>query len=162
MPDAYCVDASSFLKIFEDYSATHQEILTGLDVLVGSNRLFTVRVVVDEVTNNINRTNLSLETWLKLNFAKIVVPEDDQLLLATLQVVRAHSDLIDENSSRLQADPFLVGAARFRDLVVVTDELPRHLRRQRGRNILHIPDVCERLGIKWLSLAQMLRIESII
>jgi len=162
MPDTYCVDTSSFLKIFEDYPSSYQLVLDGLDTLIQSDRILTVRVVLQEVAANINRNNQRLQPWLEARADRILVPEDDDLLLATLQVVRNYGDLIDVDSRRLQADPFVVGAAVYYDLIVVSDELPSHLRRQRGRNTQHIPDVCAALNINCLTLAQLLSTEGVI
>jgi hypothetical protein len=157
--DAYCVDTSSFLKIFEEYpGATRQRILDGLDALIRVGRLRTVRVVLDEV----DRHNQSLSEWVQGHKEQLLLKDDDSLLNAAFQMVRQFPDLYDSKRNRLQADPFLIGAAQINYLVVVADERPRHLRRQRSQNQLHIPDVCAQLGIRCLTLDEMLRAEGII
>lgn len=158
-PDAYCVDTSSFLKIFEEYSgSTRQLILDGLDALIRVGRLRTVRVVLDEI----DRHNQSLSEWSQVHKEQLLLKDDDSLLNAAFQMVRQFPELYDSNRNRLQADPFLIGAAQINYLVVVADERPRHLRRQRSQNELHIPDVCAQLGIQCLTLDEMLRAEGII
>ena len=55
MPDKYCVDSSSFLKIPEDYPTEIGQILAGLDRLLSNDRLQTIRTVVEEVNRNLSR-----------------------------------------------------------------------------------------------------------
>jgi hypothetical protein len=90
-----------------------------------------------------------------------MLPENDQLTHAAFGIVRQYPSLYDPRLNRLQADPYLIGAAQINYLVMVTDELPRHLRKQRSQHELHIPDVCAALGIQCLNLTQMLTVEGI-
>ncbi len=53
------------------------------------------------------------------------------------------------------------GAAELRRLVLITDEQRRTTRRQKSQNILHIPDICDQLGIRGTNLAGMLSTEGI-
>jgi hypothetical protein len=159
MADAYLVDTSSFLKIYEDYPVTHRQlILNGLDPLIQISRIRTVRVVLDEVSRN----NERLGDWLQEHKDHLLLPNDDQLIHAAFLITRSFPDIYDEKRNYLQADPFLVGAAQTYNLVMVTDELPRHLRRRRSQNERHIPDVCSELGIRCLNLSQMLTVGGII
>jgi hypothetical protein len=159
MPDTYCVDTSSFLKVYENYSVTtRQRVLNGLDALTQAARLRTVRVVLDEV----KRHNELLGEWLQGRRGQLLLPDNDQLQVAAFGVVRQFPDLFDPRLNRLQADPFVVGAAQINYLVVVTEELPSHRRRQRSQNELHIPDVCAQLGIRCINLEDLLRIENVI
>jgi len=158
MDDTYCIDASSFLKILDDYSgATRQQILDGFDVLIQVSRLRTVRVVLDEVS----RHDQHLSQWLEGRKDQVLLPDNDELLVAAFRLVHQYPDLFNPRLNLVQADPFLVGAAQLYRLVVVSDELPSHLRRQRSRNEHHIPDVCAGLGLRCLNLAQMLAAEGI-
>lgn len=159
MADAYLIDTSSFLKVYEEYPATNRgHILEDLDTLIQASRLKTVRVVSDEV----NRHNGQLGRWLLERREQLILQDNDQLLLAILGVVRRFPDLFDPTRNLLQADPFLIAAAQINNMIMVTDELPRHLRRRKSQNERHIPDVCSELGIQCLNLSQMLTIEGII
>ncbi len=62
-------------------------------------------------------------------------------------------DLVDENSERNRADPFVVALARLRGGAVVTEERARRGPTGRPR----IPDVCAHLDIECLDWFGLLR-----
>ena len=165
-PAYYCLDSSSVIKIFEDYRSFFREILVGLKRLIDAQRLFTVTFVIDEVKQKLDRANRPphpLSEWLSLNLDQILLPNDDEFLLAGIQVIRGYGEhLVDPNASYIQADCFVIGAANLWNLTVVSDERTRFNRRLKSQSVLHIPDVCDALNIRCITLAQLLAAENII
>ena len=159
MPDKYCVDSSSFLKIPEDHQTEMAKILVGLESLINDERLHTIRTVVEEVKRNLPRNGHRLGTWLSEQSAQIVIPEDDEFWLEAQKILHAFPDIFDPTLNRLQADSMIIGVAHSKRMVMVTDEQSRSNRRPKSRHILHMPDVCSRLGVRSISMTRLIEIE---
>jgi hypothetical protein len=78
-----------------------------------------------------------------------VLHEDVQR--ATGEILRGHPRLVGNGSGRNTADPFVIALACVRGGVVVTEE--------RRKNVTNpkIPDVCDALGIRCLTLVGFVR-----
>ena len=80
------------------------------------------------------------------------VPADERIQEAVRSILRDHKKLIDTRRNRSGADPFVIALALVKRLSVVTGEnLSGSLERPK------IPDVCEALGIRWLSMVELFR-----
>jgi Domain of unknown function (DUF4411) len=72
---------------------------------------------------------------------------DADVQQATSSTLAAHPKLTGVGGRRNAADPFVIGLARARNGIVVTEETPtNNLERPR------IPDVCDALGVECLNL----------
>lgn len=92
-----------------------------------------------------------LVTWikpLKSHFLRV----DDDLLHEMALIVTKYPTLIDHTSPREQADPYLIGLAKLKKGIVVTEEtlVPSNARRTR------IPNVCRDEDLESIKLIEMI------
>jgi uncharacterized protein DUF4411 len=75
-------------------------------------------------------------------------------------IVAQFPDLIEPNSRRTEADPFVIAAAKNSSLIVVTQETPKTLKTSKRRQKrTYIADVCTALSIPWISFLEMIQRE---
>ena len=85
--------------------------------------------------------------------AGLFAPLDSDLIAATMAVLHDCPSLVDPDSERNRADPFVVALAKLRGGTVVTMEK----RRRPPSTRLKIPDACEQLGVPWVDWFSYLR-----
>lgn len=108
----------------------------------------TVRAV-DEVKYELNRKDDGASRWSK-RCKRFFLPLDHDIQRATVEILAEHPRLLGVGGSgpRNAADPFVVALAQARGGTVVTQETPRNISKPR------IPDVCDAVGIPWMTLPQ--------
>lgn len=142
---AYCFDTSAWLDgwvrhySMENFPSVWDRIA---DLLRSGRGWWT-----EEVTAEIKEVDLI--EWLKPHGAA-VIPTSDVWTEASALQQRFNHELSPKGITG--ADPFVIAAARINALWVVTGEKP-----STGRP--KIPDVCNELGIRYTSLADMIRKE---
>lgn len=102
---------------------------------------------VDEVKRELARKSDEATQWAK-QCSGLFVPLSRDVQLATREVLAKHPRLLGQGGPRNGADPFVVALAYARGGTVVTQETPRNLRKPR------IPDVCDDLGVPWMTLPE--------
>jgi hypothetical protein len=106
---------------------------------------------VEEVLRELSKRDDDAHRWAK-GQAGLFLPLDEDLQIATTEILNAHPKLLGKGGGRNAADPFVIALARTcRDGVVVTEERRKNLTSPR------IPDVCDALGVRWLSLIGFVR-----
>lgn len=108
---------------------------------------------VDEVRNELAKREDEVHTWAKTQEG-LFVPLDEDIQRETADVLKQHPRLLGRGSGRNGADPFVIALASARGGVVVTEE--------RRKNITNpkIPDVCDALGIRCLTLVDFIKEQS--
>jgi hypothetical protein len=81
-------------------------------------------------------------------------PFDEEHQLALIEVQKVVS-LVDPDSDRNRADPFVVSLAKAKDGTVVSDEWPRKHKSGRPK----IPDACKQFAIPCVRLLEFLKTE---
>lgn len=101
---------------------------------------------VDEVRREVLKKDDEAAAWTKAQTA-LFVPLTREVQLATKEVLAAHPRLLGIGGGpRNGADAFVIGLAMAEGGAVVTQEVPRNIDKPR------IPDVCDAMGVTWLTL----------
>lgn len=118
-----------------------------LEVVIRAGELRCIDVVRDELS----KRDDDVSAWCRAQDDLYVALEQD-VQVATRRVLAAHPQLLGKGGGRNAADPFVIGLAIVRGGTVVTEETPRG-RIEKPR----IPDVCQALGVPWLTLVGFVR-----
>lgn len=102
---------------------------------------------VDEVKLEVVKKDDDAAEWAKAQTG-FFVPLTTDIQLAAKQVLAVHPRLLGIGGPRNGADPFVIALALAWGGTVVTQETPRNITKPR------IPDVCDAMGIRWLTLPQ--------
>ena len=101
---------------------------------------------VDEVKREIAKKDDDAARWAKAQTG-LFVPLTGDIQRATREVLAAHPRLLGIGGGpRNGADAFVIALAIAQGGTVVTQEVPRHVDKPR------IPDVCDAMGIPWLTV----------
>lgn len=94
-----------------------------------------------------------LYEWVKTR-PHFFYPLDEDIQHATQQILRdpKFQRLINTQKNRSMADPFVIAMAQVRKAVVVTEE-----QRVPNRKKVKIPDVCDVLGIRCITVVDFMR-----
>jgi hypothetical protein len=107
-----------------------------------------------EVEVELKRYDDALVRWaLDEAQADLFVEVDEEVQLAVNEILETHTALIDAESLRSGADPFVIGLAHTQKCAVVTQE--RHAKDPKNRP--KIPDVCDAYGIPCLDILDLIR-----
>lgn len=83
--------------------------------------------------------------------AGLFVEVDEPVQAAVTQILAAYPKLIDANTGRSGADPFVIALAQTNGCTVVTEEKPRSIINPK------IPDVCAALGVQCINMLAFIR-----
>lgn len=144
----YSFDTSAFLNGRRDLlpPETFPSLWERVEDMIGQGRIR----AVDEVERELAKRADEVHTWAKKQ-TELFVDLDAPLQRETTAVLAAHPRLVGRGNGRNGADPFVIGLARLTSGTVVTEERPRSITSPR------IPDVCNALGIRCLSLVDFVR-----
>jgi hypothetical protein len=81
---------------------------------------------------------------------QMFIPIDNDVQEAVNDIMTTHPDLVDENTGKSGADPFVIALARVRGLTVVSAERSKPSKPK-------IPDVCAAKGVRHITLLEMFR-----
>lgn len=108
-------------------------------------------LAIEEVFYELEKKADDLYEWVKSRPAMIVeIDEDHQARVKRL--LTQWPRLVDSKKNRSGADPFVIALAEQRGLAVVTGERPTGSLAKPM-----IPDVCEQVGVRSISLLEMIR-----
>jgi len=80
------------------------------------------------------------------------IPIDEPIQLAVAQLLTDYRRLVNDQRNRSMGDPWVIALAQVQECTVVSGEL-------RSGNLARpkIPDVCDALGIRCISLLELIR-----
>jgi hypothetical protein len=148
----YSVDTSAILDGWRRYYPpdTFPGLWEKIDLLIHSGDL----QATEEVLHELEKKDDDVFEWANTRKAKLFVPIDDDIQPVVIQILTDFEKLVDTRENRSTADPFVIALAKINECTVVTGE------RATGRkNRPNIPDVCSALGIRSMTLLQMIRSE---
>lgn len=146
---SYCIDTNIFIDAGERYYPP--DIVPGfwknLEALIDAGRLKAPEMLIEEL----ERKDDDWRQWVYDRKDKLIVPMDMQQVDALKQVMAVYQAQ-SSNISRVTGDPFFVALALGQGLTVVTSESER-----KGK--VKIPKICDALGVKSISLLELMRRE---
>lgn len=144
----YSFDTSAFINGRRDLlpPETFPSLWTRVEGMIAAGSIQSV----DEVLHELAKRDDAVQAWAKTQ-TMLFVPLDEDVQKATSEILRAHPRLVGTGSGRNTADPFVIALARVRGGVVVTEERRKSIARPK------IPDVCDALGVRCLTLVEFVR-----
>ncbi|CLT95466.1 Uncharacterised protein [Mycobacterium tuberculosis] len=101
---------------------------------------------VDEVQRELARRDDDAKRWAD-GQTGLFCPLDEQIQQAARHILRLHPNMVRQGGRRSAADPFVIALAMVNNATVVTQETASgNIEKPR------IPDVCDALGVPWLTL----------
>lgn len=140
----YSFDTSALLNGRRDLlpPGTFRTVWVNIEQAIAAGEVRAVEVVRDELA----RRDDEVSRWAAGQHS-LYVPLDHDVQRATREVLAAHPRLMGRGGGRNAADPFVIGLARARRAVVVTEEsMSGNVARPR------IPDVCDALDVPCVNL----------
>ncbi len=121
MPAPYVVDTGIWIRIGQHHPPDiFVRLWQHLDATIAASNL----ISPEEVLQELERGSDDLAATVGARVG-LFLPLDDPQMAAVADVMQACPTLIDTESERNRADPFVVALARVRGGTVVTDERPR-------------------------------------
>lgn len=146
---SYCIDTNILIDAGERYYPP--DIVPGfwknLDALIDAGRLKAPEMLIEELA----RKDDDWRQWVYDRKDKLIVPMDI-LQVDALKQVMAVYQAQSSNISRVTGDPFFIALALAQGLIVVTSESER-----KGK--VKIPKICDAMGVKSISLLDLMRRE---
>lgn len=106
---------------------------------------------IDVVRDELGRRDDATRAWAVAQEG-LFVSLDEEVQAATSETLSTHPKLMGKGRGRNAADPFVIGLARARGGLVVTEEtLSNNLERPR------IPDVCSAIGVRCVNLVGFIK-----
>ena len=141
----YCLDTSAWLDGWNRYYPieTFPSVWDRVQSLVEAGRIFWAEEVAIEILDK------DLKIWLAPHASAVV---ETAIIWESAQAIQRSFNADLHVKGIYGADSFVIAAAQFRSLVVVTGE-----KRSTGRP--KIPDVCDQIRIQHLSFLKMLQQE---
>jgi hypothetical protein len=145
----YSIDTSSILDGWRRYYPpdVFPGLWDNLELLVQDGQLR----ATDEVRVELERKDDEVLAWA-IKQSGLFIELDEEIQASVSQILAQFPKLLDTRSNRSGADPFVVALAKINGASVITGE--------RATNSLdrpNIPDVCAALGIRSLSILELIR-----
>lgn len=143
----YCVDTSSLLEAWvRRYpQASFPSFWQKLESLIEAGRL----IAPEEVQVETARKDDDLTKWAKAH-AIMFVEIDEPLQMIVADLLSRHELMVDSSKGKNAADPWVVGLAKQRGAIVVSEE---------GAGRLKIPAVCAAESVTCVRLLDLIRLE---
>ncbi|NOG74031.1 DUF4411 family protein [Roseicella sp. DB1501] len=147
----YCVDTSALIAAWQERYPIENfpRFWERLDAFIAEGCL----VSPDEVLRETGKRSDELHAWLKVRgsmFRELAEP----IQIEAAQVLARFPRLVGERKLRTSADPFVIALAKVEGLPILTEEKPTG-----NTNRPNIPDVCSALGVRTMSLLEVIRAE---
>ncbi|HOI25418.1 MAG TPA: DUF4411 family protein [Caldisericia bacterium] len=152
----YCLDTNVFIEAWNKYYSPNfcPDYWCILNELGQRNIIFMPK----EVFNEIDSSKDELTKWLKES--SIPVHSTDNIVTGNVtRIFEAnplHINLVQESKGKSLADPWVIAHAMKNKATVVTKENKSNYSNPNPKKI-HIPDVCENMGIRWIDDYQMVK-----
>jgi hypothetical protein len=108
-------------------------------------------IATEEVLIELGKKDDEVYAWAKQR-AEMFVPIDGQVQQLVSAILQSYPRLIDNRTNRSGADPFVIALAIVESCTVVTNE---HATGNQAKP--NIPDVCSGMGIRCISLVELIR-----
>jgi hypothetical protein len=118
-----------------------------LETLVMSGDL----AATEEVLRELERKDDEVCEWAKAREG-LFVPIDEPIQVAVADLLGRYRRLVNDQRNRSMGDPWVIALAQIHDCTVVSGE-----QRSGNLNRPKIPDVCDALGIRCVSLLDLIR-----
>ena len=142
----YCLDTSFLINGW--HKRYRRSVFTALwdalDLLIHDGAVFSCYEVFEEL----KKQEDDLLDWAKRRRDMFKDP-DENVLKEMRTIMSSHPNIAAAGGSLNKADPWTIAQAKVSGAILVTDEEPAP--RQRPTKPPRIPDVCEALGIPWMS-----------
>jgi len=147
----YSMDTSALVDGMGRYyrPSVFRSLWQRVDELIEARRM----IATEEVRVEIERKADHLTGWCKQR-GRLFIEIDEEIQPVVTEVLTSHSKLVKPLSNRSSGDPFVIALAKVKGAIVVTGERPSG-----SLNKPKIPDVCDAMGIRWLSLLEMMEAE---
>lgn len=144
----YCIDTSALIDLWRKHYPpdVFPSLWKDIEKLVSQGSL----IASQEVFNEVKKRDDELLRWANTN-KKMFVDLDAGQLQQVGIVLKDFPQLVDTKKTTPDADPFVIALARSRGWAIITSETPN----PGGRP--HIPDVCKRYNVRWISLMEFFR-----
>ncbi|MGI9000537.1 MAG: DUF4411 family protein [Pseudonocardia sp.] len=120
---------------------------TNIEGMIAAGAVRSIDVVRDELSRKDDATT----AWAATQ-GDLFLPLDEDIQMATREVLARHPKLVGKGGQRNLADSFVIGLARARSGIVVTQET-----RTNNLEKPRIPDVCEAMGVRCVDLVGFIR-----
>jgi len=149
----YSFDTSSILNGRRDLlpPGTFPTLWANIEEMIDRGNIRCIDLVLEELAK---REGDEIHGWAKAQVG-LFVPLTEDVQRAVREVLAAHPRLIGVGSGRSGADPFVIALARVHGGTVVSEETE-------SRNLTKpkIPDACDALGVRRLSLVGFVQEQS--
>ena len=151
MPPPYSIDTSGLIDGRRRYypPAVFPGLWENIEDLIANGELLSP----EECLVDLARQDDEVHTWAETQ-ARLFIPLDDDIQLATQDILAVYPDWIPEDRSRNVADAFVIALARVRGCAVVSGE---KWSMSPYPDRIKIPNVCDGLGIRHLTFLEMIQ-----
>ena len=143
----YSLDSSMLIEGMKRYPIG---VFPSLWTRLGELAVARTVLVSEEVVGECGKKDDAIKAWLAQHRV-CWVPTDSDVVTRLRQVQRACPHLPPPNSTKSQADPFVVAVALLHGAVVVTEE---HMARK--GEMPKIPNACQLVGVRCLNMVTFL------
>jgi|SRR6185503_2451901 len=147
-PDVYVVDTSAWINI--DGRPDREVAWSIVTSLIQQGRIVACAAVLTELREN-PLYRQRLKPFSEALQAGERGVEDPEYLRHVGVITHKFPGMCKARGMRTPADPYVVALAQLEKYVVVVDESPRRPNRK-------IPGVCDKLGIRWISSEQFIKL----
>jgi len=146
----YSIDTSGLLDGWRRYYPpdVFPAVWVRLEQLIESGDL----AASEEVLFELEKRDDEVHEWTKKHRAEMFVPIDERQQEQVAEILASHERLVDTRKNRSGADPFVIALALLEGCAVVTGE-----GRTGKLEKPNIPDVCEAVGVRCISLLDLFR-----
>jgi hypothetical protein len=147
---SYSVDTSALISSWNEYHPpdTHPTFWTNLEVLIKNEELR----APEEVLVELEKKDDAVYAWAYERRELLFVPLYAEVQLALKAIMREFPRIIAVHKNRSGADPWVIALAKVENRDVVTNE-----RESNNLNKPHIPDVCREMGIRCITMHELIR-----
>jgi hypothetical protein len=151
----WVIDTDSILKLYTTYSPDYFSTLWAeLDELAERSQLLSTIVNYLEIEERIGQE--WLYEWKKAHKA-MFLEIDGEVQDHVVEILEVFPDLIEQQSDKEQADPYLIALAMQRGAIVITEEIPltpEAMRNPERKSKMKIPNACAHFGIQTMNLVR--------
>ncbi|AZI43248.1 DUF4411 family protein [Deinococcus psychrotolerans] len=141
----YVIDTNIFIRLYSwnpREIKLYDHIWSAIDGAIKSGSMITDSTVQMEL----DKHNSPAKEWVKTQMG-LVIPMSNEIFVCAQEIMARCPSLVDPESERNHADPFIIAAALIKDGVAVSDEKPRKQQSDRCK----VPDACDEFGVKCLN-----------
>lgn len=145
----YSIDTSALLDGWRRYYPpdVFPRLWRRLEELIDAGEL----IATEEILRDLEKKDDDVYAWVKEREG-FLVPIDDEIQIAVAALLERFPRLVNTQRGRSLVDPWVIAVAQVKDAVVVNGEHRSH-----NLDRPKIPDVCDALGIRCISLLDLMR-----